>query len=36
MADPLYVIVGVAGEEADVRAFRIRDGQVDEAALEIE
>jgi [CysO sulfur-carrier protein]-S-L-cysteine hydrolase len=33
--DPLYVIVGVAGE-ADVRAFRIRDGQVDEAALEIE
>jgi [CysO sulfur-carrier protein]-S-L-cysteine hydrolase len=34
--DPLYVIVGVAGEEDDVRAFRIRDGRVDEAALEIE
>jgi proteasome lid subunit RPN8/RPN11 len=34
--DPLYVIVGVAGEESDVRAFRIRDGQVDEAGLEIE
>ncbi len=35
-ADVLYVIVGVAGEEADVRAFRIADGRVTEAALEIE
>jgi proteasome lid subunit RPN8/RPN11 len=34
--DPLYVIVGVAGEEPDVRAFRIRDGKVDDAELEIE
>ena len=34
--ESLYVIVGVAGEEADVRAFRIADGQVREAALEIE
>jgi proteasome lid subunit RPN8/RPN11 len=34
--DPLYVIVGVADEQPDVRAFRIRDGRVDEAALEIE
>jgi [CysO sulfur-carrier protein]-S-L-cysteine hydrolase len=34
--DPLYVIVGVAEEEPDVRAFHIRDGRVDEAALEIE
>jgi proteasome lid subunit RPN8/RPN11 len=34
--DSLYVIVGVAGEEAEVRAFRIVDGKVSEAALEIE
>jgi [CysO sulfur-carrier protein]-S-L-cysteine hydrolase len=34
--ESLYVIVGVAGDEADVRAFRIVDGQVSEAALEIE
>jgi proteasome lid subunit RPN8/RPN11 len=34
--DPLYVIVGVAGDEPDVRAFRIVDGQVAETALEIE
>jgi [CysO sulfur-carrier protein]-S-L-cysteine hydrolase len=33
--DPLYVIVGVAGDEPDVRAFRIVDGEVDEAELEI-
>jgi len=33
--DPLYVIVGVAGDEPDVRAFRIVDGAVDEAELEI-
>ena len=34
--DALYVIVGVAGEEAEVRAWRIIGGAVDEAALEIE
>jgi proteasome lid subunit RPN8/RPN11 len=34
--DALYVIVGVAGEEADVRAWRIADGTVEQAALEIE
>jgi proteasome lid subunit RPN8/RPN11 len=34
--EALYVIVGVAGEEADVRAWRIVDGQVSEAALEVE
>jgi proteasome lid subunit RPN8/RPN11 len=33
--DPLYVIVGVAGDEPDVRAFRIVDGQVSETALEV-
>jgi proteasome lid subunit RPN8/RPN11 len=33
--DTIYVIVGVAGEEPDVRAFRIRDGRVDEAPLEV-
>jgi [CysO sulfur-carrier protein]-S-L-cysteine hydrolase len=33
--DPLYVIVGVANDEPDVRAFRIVDGQVSEAALEV-
>jgi len=33
--DPLYVIVGVAGEQPDVRAFAIRDGAVDEVALEV-
>ena len=33
--DPLYVIVGVAGGEPDVRAFRIVDGQVSETALEV-
>ena len=32
----LYVIVGVAGEEDDVRAWRIVDGRVSEAALEID
>ncbi len=35
-ADVLYVIVGVAGEEAEVRAFRIAGGEVAEAPLEIE
>jgi [CysO sulfur-carrier protein]-S-L-cysteine hydrolase len=34
--ESLYVIVGVAGEEAEVRAFRIVDGQVSETQLEIE
>jgi len=33
--DPLYVIVGVAGEPPDVRAFRIVDGQVTETELEV-
>jgi proteasome lid subunit RPN8/RPN11 len=31
--DALYVIVGLAGDEPDVRAFKIRDGQVAEADL---
>jgi [CysO sulfur-carrier protein]-S-L-cysteine hydrolase len=34
--ESLYVIVGVAGEEADVRAWRIVDGSVEEAELEVE
>src|SRR3954462_9645313 len=34
--EALYIIVGVAGEEADVRAWRIAGGSVEEAALEIE
>jgi proteasome lid subunit RPN8/RPN11 len=35
--DSLYVIVGLAGgNNADVRAYTIRDGKVDEAKLEIE
>jgi proteasome lid subunit RPN8/RPN11 len=34
--DALYVIVGVAGEEAEVRAFTIRDGQVAEAELTVQ
>ena len=33
--DPLYVIVGVAGEAPDVRACRIVDGQVTETELEV-
>jgi [CysO sulfur-carrier protein]-S-L-cysteine hydrolase len=33
--DPLYVIVGVAGEEPDVRAWAIRDGDVRLVDLEI-
>ena len=33
--DPLYVIVGVAGEAPDVRAYRIVDGQVTETELEL-
>ena len=34
--DALYVIVGLADGEPDVRAWTIRDGQVSEAPLEIE
>ncbi len=34
--DALYVIVGVAGEEPEVRAFTIRDGRVAEAELVVE
>jgi [CysO sulfur-carrier protein]-S-L-cysteine hydrolase len=32
----LYIIVGVAGEEPEIRAYRIVDGDVSEAALEVE
>src|SRR5918998_3231017 len=34
--DTLYVIVGLKGEQADVRAYTIADGQVSERALEVE
>jgi [CysO sulfur-carrier protein]-S-L-cysteine hydrolase len=34
--EALYVIVGVAGDEPDVRAWRIVDGAVSETALEVE
>src|SRR5918998_4208961 len=34
--EALYVIVGVAGDEVDVRAWTIVDGKVSEAALEVE
>jgi proteasome lid subunit RPN8/RPN11 len=34
--DALYVIVGLAGGELDVRAFTIRDGQVAEGELVVE
>ena len=34
--DAVYVIVGVAGEEDDVRAWRIVDGNVSAASLEVE
>jgi proteasome lid subunit RPN8/RPN11 len=34
--DAVYVIVGVAGEEDDVRAWHIRDGTVTTATLEVE
>jgi proteasome lid subunit RPN8/RPN11 len=33
--DSLYIIVGVAGAEPEVRAFSIRDGQVAEAELDL-
>jgi proteasome lid subunit RPN8/RPN11 len=32
----LYIIVGVAGEEPEIRAYRIVDGNVSDAALEVE
>jgi proteasome lid subunit RPN8/RPN11 len=34
--DALYVIVGLANGDPDVRAFTIRDGQVAEADLDVE
>ncbi len=34
--DALYVIVGLAGDEPEVRAWRIVDGRVSEAALDVE
>ena len=34
--DALYLIVGLAGEEPEVRAFTIREGQVGGAQLELE
>src|SRR5437764_15341232 len=34
--DALYVIVGLANRDPDVRAFRIRDGRVSEAELVVE
>ena len=34
--EALYVIVGVAGADPDIRAWRIVDGQVSEATLEVE
>ena len=34
--DALYLIVGLANEEAEVRAFTIREGQVRDAQLEVE
>ncbi|MHB1569599.1 MAG: M67 family metallopeptidase [Solirubrobacteraceae bacterium] len=33
--DSLYVIVGLAGAEPDVRAYTIRDGRVSEAQLQV-
>jgi [CysO sulfur-carrier protein]-S-L-cysteine hydrolase len=33
--DSLYVIIGLAGPEPDVRAFSIRDGEVTGAELEV-
>jgi proteasome lid subunit RPN8/RPN11 len=34
--DALYVIVGLAGDEPEVRAYEIRDGKVAEAELSVE
>jgi [CysO sulfur-carrier protein]-S-L-cysteine hydrolase len=33
--EALYVIVGLAGDEPEVRAYEIRDGQVTDALLEV-
>ena len=33
--EALYLIVGLAGEEPEVRAYEIRDGQVADAVLEV-
>ncbi len=33
--DPLWIIVGVASDEPEVRAFSIRDGQVSEVELQV-
>jgi proteasome lid subunit RPN8/RPN11 len=33
--DTLYVIVGLAGDQPDVRAYEIRDGQVADAELHV-
>jgi proteasome lid subunit RPN8/RPN11 len=33
--DTLYVIVGLAGDQPDVRAYEIRDGQVADAELRV-
>ena len=33
--EALYIIVGLAGEEPDVRAFRIVDGEVSQTELEV-
>jgi len=33
--ESLYIIVGVAGEAPEVRAYRILDGQVQEATLDV-
>jgi proteasome lid subunit RPN8/RPN11 len=33
--EALYIIVGVKGDDDDVRAWRIVEGQVTEAALEV-
>jgi proteasome lid subunit RPN8/RPN11 len=34
--EAVYIIVGLAGEDADVRAWRIVDGKVSETGLEVE
>ena len=34
--DPLYVICSLADSEPEVRAFAIRDGEVEEVTLELE
>jgi proteasome lid subunit RPN8/RPN11 len=33
--EALYIIVGLAGDEPEVRAYRIRDGQVTDAELNV-